>query len=82
MRGLVVDRDARYEGIANYVSRLNHSCIEMDATRKSVNHVSGLIHSCNKLHATGHRITHYHYITNKKSTAFSCRAFLLSEFTD
>ncbi|ERH26950.1 hypothetical protein HMPREF9065_01650 [Aggregatibacter sp. oral taxon 458 str. W10330] len=77
-----MQQDARYEEIVRHAPRLNLSCNKLHATRKSVNSVSGLIHSCNKLHATGHRITHYHYITNKKSTAFSCRAFLLSEFTD
>ena len=45
-------QNARYEGIANYVPWLNHSCIKMHATGKSVNYVPRLNNSCNKLHAT------------------------------
>ena len=47
-----VQQVARYEGIVNRIPRLNHSCIEMHATRESVNCILRLNHSCNKLHAT------------------------------
>ena len=48
-----VQQVARYEGIVNHVSGLNHSCNKLHATRESVNRVSGLNLSCIEMHATG-----------------------------
>ena len=46
MRGLVVHRDARYEGIVNHAPRLNLSCNKLHATRELVNRVPWLNLSC------------------------------------
>ena len=63
MRGSVVHQDARYEGIINHLSRLNHSCNKLHATRKSVNHVPWLNHSCYE--EIGESRIGIHYSCNK-----------------
>ena len=107
-----VQQVARYEGIVNYASGLNYSCIEMHATRESWITYCGWFVRATSCTLRGNResrtevesfvqqVARYAwnrkcpkgldnvplcnklYVTNKKSTTFSCRAFLLSEFTD